>query len=228
MPDNDKTKVSTGGGAAPPPDESKTLQARLSIERRMGKAVNGEVMNLLFGSQLLVGRDNSCEITLPDDRISRKHVLIRIDPDAIRLSDLGSTNGTTRNGEQVTEEIIVESGDVVCMGQSQTFQVRIVEREGVVTSVRMASGTRAYLLVPQEMIMGFADSKNQDVDLMIYDPQILPRHARIEYFTGQIFLISLDESTPALVNSNPVREAELRHNQVIEMGDTQMRFEKSE
>ncbi len=224
MPDNDKTRVSAGG--APPPEEGKSLAARLSIERRMGKSVNGEVMNLLFGSQLLVGRDNSCEITLPDDRISRKHVLIRIDPDAVRLSDLGSTNGTTRNGEQVNEEIIVESGDVVCMGQSQTFQIRIVEREGMVTSVRMASGDRAYLLIPQEILIGCSDSQNEDVDFMVYDPAILPRHARIEYFTGQIFIISLDESKPAIVNSNPVREAELRTNHMIELGDTLMRFER--
>ncbi|MFO8058365.1 MAG: FHA domain-containing protein [bacterium] len=223
MPDEDKTRVSKGGG---PPEESMALPARLSIERRMGKTVNGEVMNLLFGSQLLVGRDQSCEINLPEDRISRKHLLIRIDPDAVRLSDLGSTNGTTRNGEQVTEEIIVESGDVVCMGQSQTFQIRIVEREGMITSVRMARESLAYLLAPQELIIGRADEKNRDVDFMIYDPDILPRHARIEYFTGQVFLISLDEEKPAIVNSNPVREAELRHNQMIELGNTLMRFER--
>lgn len=223
--DNSHTRVTTAGPAVP--DHAKSLKARLVFERRMGRTIEGEMMHLLFGNQLLVGRDKTCEIPIIDDRISRKHVLIRIDPDAVRLSDLGSTNGSTRNQEQITEEIILDSGDLVTFGQAKTFETRITEREGIITSVRLASGAEAYLLIPQEFIIGFADPAAAGVDLKIYDPAIIPRHARIEFFAGQTFIISLDPDRPVIVNGAPAREIEIRNNYLIEIGDTLLRFERT-
>ena len=225
MADNSHTRVTTAGPAVP--EHAKSLKARLVFERRMRRTIEGEMMHLLFGNQLLVGRDKTCEIPIIDDRISRKHVLIRIDPDAVRLSDLGSTNGSTRNQEQITEEIILDSGDIVTFGQAKTFETRITERDRIITSVRLASGPEAYLLVPQEFIIGFADPAAADVDLKIYDPAIIPKHARIEFFAGQTFIISLDPDRPVIVNGAPARELEIRNNYLIEIGDTLLRFERT-
>ena len=225
MPENnDHTRVTTRGHS--PEDSGKTLKTRLHIERRMGRNVEGESITILFGTQMLVGREKSCEIPILEDRISRKHALLKIDQDAVKLVDLGSTNGTTRNNEPVTEEIIVVGGDQICFGQAQTFETRIVERDGVITSVRLASGPDAYLLSPREFIIGFAGPEGDDVDLKIYDPSILPRHAYIEFFAGQIFIVSLDPAQPVIVNANPVRELEIRNNYLLELGNTMLRFEK--
>jgi len=221
MDDNSHTRVSTSGGAT---DEGKPVKAWIHIERRMGRPVEGEAVNILFGNQMLVGREKSCEIFLQDDRVSRKHAILKIDPDAARLSDLGSTNGTTRNDEPVTEEIIVETGDLVSFGNARTYEVRIVEKDGIITSTRLASGKDAYLLVPQEFFIG-SGGEGQEVDLKIYDPAMLPCHARVEYFTGRTFIVSMDPDKPVLVNSNPVREIEVRKNYMVEIGDTMLRFE---
>jgi pSer/pThr/pTyr-binding forkhead associated (FHA) protein len=223
MAGNEHTRFSTGG---PAPDDGRPVSARLTIDRRMGRPVQGESITILFGSQMLVGRDRTCEIFVNDDRISRKHAIIRIDHDTVRLSDLGSTNGTTRNSEPVTDEIIVESGDRICMGRAITYEVRTVIRDGAIGSVRLASGADGYLLAPQELIIGFADPKNDDVDLKLYDPSILPRHARIEFFTGMTFIVSLDPDKPVVVNSSPVREIEIRNSYLIEIGDTLLRWER--
>jgi len=223
MPDNDQTRISTHGGGT---GEGKPIRARLCFERRMGRAVNGEQFNLLFGSQMLIGRDKAADITIVDDRISRKHALIRIDPDAVRVSDVGSTNGTRRNGEPVTEEIILQNGDRVCLGEARTFETRIVEREGIITSVRLASGNQGFLLAPREVLIGHASPPDPELDLMIYDPKLRPRHASIEFFTGQIFINTLDPARPVIVNSSPVRELELRNGFLIELGDTLLRFER--
>jgi pSer/pThr/pTyr-binding forkhead associated (FHA) protein len=225
MPDqNNHTRVSTS--SALPGEEGRAVKARLSIESRMGRPVKGEAITILFGNQMLIGREKSCDIFLDDDRISRKHSLLRIDPDAARLADLGSTNGTTRNDEPVGEEIIIESGDLICFGQARTFEAKIVSRDESITSLRLASGADAWLLVPQEIIIGFADPKTEDVDFRIYDPKILPRHARIEYFAGRAFIVTLEGSRPVVVNGNPVREIEIRNNYLIELGGTLMRFER--
>lgn len=223
MTDNSHTRVTSRRAV---PETGRTLKALLCFERRMGRPVENEMITLLFGAELLVGRDKACDITIVDDRISRKHALLRIDPDAVRLSDLGSTNGSFRNQQPVTEEIILQNGDLVNFGQARTYETRIVERDGVISSVRLASGTEAFLLIPQDIIIGFADPATEDVDLKIYDPKILPRHARLEFFTGQTFLLAMDPDHPVLVNGSPVREIEIRHNFLIELGDTLLRFER--
>ena len=225
MPGNDSTRISTHGPVA---EDGRALGARIFIERRMGRLVSGEELRLLFGAQMMVGRDKTCDICVPDDRISRKHALIRIDGDAVRLADLGSTNGSTRNDERVNDEIIIETGDQVQFGQAVTYDVRIVERNGAISSVRLANGSEGYLLVPQELIIGFADPKNLDVDLKIYDPSILPRHARIEFFSGMTYILSLNPDRPVVVNSAPVREIELRNDFLIEIGDTLIRWERDQ
>lgn len=224
MDDNDHTRVSTSGGS----DPEKPVTTVMHFERRMGRPVENEKINIIFGNQMLVGREKACEIFLPDDRISRKHALIRIDPDAVRLSDLGSTNGTSRNNAILSEEIILNNGDVIDFGKARKFEARIVDNEETITSVRLASGRAAFLLVPQEFVIGFADPTVSDVDLKIYDKKISSRHARIEYFAGRAFMISLDPDNPVVVNSNPVREIEIKNNYMIEIGDTLLRFERPE
>lgn len=222
MGGNDTTRI---GGALE--REAKTLCASLHLESRMGRPVQNESINLVFGIQMLIGRDKSCEISLNDDRISRKHAHVRIDSDAVRFSDLGSTNGSTRNGDPVTEEIILETGDELCLGNAWTFQVRIVSRDERITSIRLAGDADVFLLVPQDFIIGFADPQAEDVDFKIYDPSILPRHAKIEVFAGHSFITSLDPDRPISVNSKPARETEIKNNYLIELGKTLLRFERS-
>ena len=218
----DRTRVSTTVGSG---TERHTLRARLIFEVRAGVPVQGESLNLLFGAQMLIGRDESCEIPILDNRISRKHALIRIDPDAIRLVDLGSTNGTVRNGEPVTEEIILMNRDRIEFGRALTFETRVIEREGHVTSVRLASGPVAYLLAPAEALIGRAEPGNRSCDLLIYDPALELRHARFEHFYGNTFVVSLEEKNSVRINGKPVKELEIHHNQLLELGKTLIRYE---
>jgi len=51
----------------------------------------------------IIGRSPSCNLTLEDPLVSRKHVQIEIDEDGATLGDLGSRNGTLVNGEPVFE-----------------------------------------------------------------------------------------------------------------------------
>jgi pSer/pThr/pTyr-binding forkhead associated (FHA) protein len=219
----DRTRVTTTGGSDGP--ERQTLRVRLVFEVRAGTPVKGEVLNLLFGNQMLVGREPTCEIPILDNRISRKHALLRIDPDAIRLTDLGSTNGTIRNGEPVTEEIIVMNRDRIDFGQVRTFETRVIERDGHLTSIRLAAGADAYLLAPVEVLIGRADPQNRACDLLIYDPALELRHARLEHFYGNTFVVSLNEKNPVRVNGKPVKELEIHSGQLIELGKTLIRYE---
>jgi DNA-binding winged helix-turn-helix (wHTH) protein len=70
---------------------------------------------------LVVGRDPSCEIVVPERQVSRYHARIMPNPEGIVLEDLGSKNGTHTNGEQVKNPIVLQDGDVIQIALAQEF-----------------------------------------------------------------------------------------------------------
>jgi len=57
--------------------------------------------------ELIIGRSDSCDVTVPDSNVSRRHCSISERPDdAFLVVDLDSTNGTWYEGGQVTEQEI--------------------------------------------------------------------------------------------------------------------------
>ena len=83
----------------------------------------GQVINL--GTVVLsLGREATNNVVLNDPEISRRHA--RILPQGapgmagagFLLEDLNSTNGTFVNGQPVTGRVLLQSGDVIQMGES--------------------------------------------------------------------------------------------------------------
>jgi pSer/pThr/pTyr-binding forkhead associated (FHA) protein len=72
---------------------------------------------------LLVGRDETCTIQIGDDRVSRRHVEIRLVPDdgSFRARDLGSANGTLLNDQPLAAEAVLADGDVLTLGTTELF-----------------------------------------------------------------------------------------------------------
>lgn len=70
----------------------------------------------------VLGRDETCDIVLPDSGVSRRHAELVVDhPGGVtRLSvrDLGSTNGTFVDGRRITHEVL-GPGNVVTLGRSR-------------------------------------------------------------------------------------------------------------
>jgi DNA-binding NtrC family response regulator len=64
---------------------------------------------------LVIGRAAPSDITIPDPNLSRTHAQFTWDDDAIWVEDLGSTNGTKKNGKKI-DRTRVEPGDVVTIG----------------------------------------------------------------------------------------------------------------
>ena len=66
---------------------------------------------------ITVGREEGNDIQLNDERISRFHSKIQLDHDRMVLTDLGSTNGTKVNGEDIQLRIL-RYGDLIAVGRS--------------------------------------------------------------------------------------------------------------
>lgn len=70
----------------------------------------------VVGDQCVVGRHTDSSICIPDGRLSRQHLMIARYGDVFVVSDAGSSNGTTLNGQQLKDPIALKKGDVLELG----------------------------------------------------------------------------------------------------------------
>lgn len=71
----------------------------------------------------VVGRREDADFRIPLTDVSRKHCRFIKDGDTLILEDLGSSNGTFRNGERI-KDVELEPGDTIQIGPVQ-FVVQI-------------------------------------------------------------------------------------------------------
>jgi hypothetical protein len=84
---------------------------------------SGRTYELTQGTHV-IGRGQESSFRLPDTGVSRRHLEISWDGQSATLSDLGSTNGTTVNGNPV-QTWQLNDGDVVRVGHSSlVFRTR--------------------------------------------------------------------------------------------------------
>jgi len=72
------------------------------------------------GHRLAVGRLSDNDVQLDEGSVSSRHAEIVVDDGAAVLRDLGSTNGTFLNGEQVVGEASLREGDEIYFGSVRT------------------------------------------------------------------------------------------------------------
>jgi hypothetical protein len=70
---------------------------------------------------MVVGREPSCDIVIPDRRVSRRHARFQHSPDGVLLEDLSSKNGTHYNGRTIRDPILLKDGDIVQVALAQQF-----------------------------------------------------------------------------------------------------------
>jgi len=101
-------------------------QTRVSPQRREGwlavlvEVVSGPDVGRWFESrepESALGRASDCQIALSDPDVSRRHAAIYAEGESLRLEDLGSTNGTFRNGKRVLKAPL-RHGDTIEMGST--------------------------------------------------------------------------------------------------------------
>ena len=70
---------------------------------------------------LVLGRDASCDITIPNRQVSRLHAKVTPTEDGVILEDLRSKNGTHRNGKPISGPVLLSDGDVIHIALAQKF-----------------------------------------------------------------------------------------------------------
>jgi DNA-binding NtrC family response regulator len=82
-------------------------------------------------SRLLTGKSATCQLCLTDPSVSRRHAAFDVVDRRLRLTDLGSSNGTFVNGISVVE-VYLDGGEFVRMGQT-VFHVQQEDKGKEVT-----------------------------------------------------------------------------------------------
>jgi pSer/pThr/pTyr-binding forkhead associated (FHA) protein len=79
----------------------------------------------LAAPRVLVGRSPACDAVLDDPTVSRQHALLLRAGGEVTVRDLGSTGGTTVNGEPVLDHRVLRHGDLLGFaGVSLAFETR--------------------------------------------------------------------------------------------------------
>jgi hypothetical protein len=71
---------------------------------------------------VVLGRDSTCDIVIPDRQVSRYHARITPTKEGMILEDLGSKNGTHCNGTALKAPLVLQDGDMVQIALAQQFQ----------------------------------------------------------------------------------------------------------
>lgn len=85
---------------------------------RVSSGFNQGALVPLSRKKSILGRSFRACIPLEDDRVSREHAKIVFENGKFFLSDMGSTNGTFLNNEQVNSVKEVKPGDLIRIGNS--------------------------------------------------------------------------------------------------------------
>ena len=75
----------------------------------------------MLNDSLLIGRDANCDVPVINRQVSRRHALLTRASEGVLLEDLGSKNGTHRNGKGVTGPVLLKDGDVIQIALAQKF-----------------------------------------------------------------------------------------------------------
>lgn len=81
----------------------------------------------LAEGEFVVGRGETCQLSLDDPMVSRNHGRLRVTPEDVQIEDLGSRNGVKVNGERIQAPRKLEHGDQIVIGGQE--MVLLLRRE---------------------------------------------------------------------------------------------------
>jgi hypothetical protein len=91
--------------------ETRQRESAMLVLQRGSEA--GRVWVLDRTQPITIGRNEDCDVVLPDRQVSRYHARVLWQGDRFVVEDLGSKNGTHVNGQEATAPIELQDGDEI-------------------------------------------------------------------------------------------------------------------
>ncbi len=157
----------------------------------------------------VIGRREDCDLRIPLGDVSRKHCRMIMDGQNIRVEDLGSSNGTYRNGERI-QQTELQAGDTLQVGPV-VFVVQVDgtpaddDLQPVTVQTAAASSAKERSVVGDDVTIDAASSGDSAVPGE-FDPM-----EALEANEGSAFDFQIDESQ----HGTPIDLEESGHDQTV-------------
>ena len=174
------------------------------------------------------GRDHANDITVESDVVSRHHAQLERRGGQYEISDLGSTNGLTRDGKRV-ERVLLEPGDVLEIGRTITVEYRGAEESvgaGAGMGVFGGEGARPTTVIRLPGQQSVTIGRSEDADVSLVHPQVNREHARLDVQQGRYVIEDLGSASGTFVNGQRVQQQVLAEGDVVRIGPHRMLFEQ--
>jgi DNA-binding NtrC family response regulator len=129
--------------------------AQLEIVHSTDSEQVGRRVALTAAESLVIGRASEYGVRIADARLSRSHLRIAWDPihSGFRFADLNSANGTFKNGQPVTDGLLID-GDVLRIGDTLLVVEGDPERVSATSRAHQAARAALPLLILGETGVG--------------------------------------------------------------------------
>lgn len=118
---------------------------------------------------ITIGRNEDCDVVLPDRQVSRYHARVAWQDDQFVVEDLGSKNGTHVNGQEVSEPTELFDGDEIQI--ALRFKIAFVDA-GATAPLTM-EGTEPGLRLDQETRQVWVSGSQIDPPLSLHQFRLL-------------------------------------------------------
>ncbi len=132
------------------------IEAELHV---IGGKHSGQVIPL-NRRKFLIGRESDCQLRPNSELVSRHHCVFGIDEYSVRLRDLGSTNGTTVNGDRIVKETTLVAGDRIVVGNLE-FEFRVLNPATAAGDETVVSNTETVMEIAAQKEGEQADTAEQ-------------------------------------------------------------------
>ncbi len=173
--------------------------------------------------ELLIGREENCDIPLPDRQVSRSHARIFWENESYHIEDLKSKNGTHLNGEDVVGIAALEDGDEIQI--ALRFKLAFVDAGA--TAPLSLDDSLPGLLLEMETRQVWVNNKPIDPPLSLHQYRLL--HALWESGGGvvtreAIINIVWPEASGEGVSEQAIDALVRRLRERIDEGDAEYRY----
>lgn len=229
------------------------MGVRLTVKMK-GEAGGAEKAKtvMLDEETILLGRDQSCQVVLAQQAVSRNHARISRDGTLFFVEDLGSSFGTQINGAKLPkgEKRLLRNGDVIAIAQfdvifdrvadvseDQSGKTMFVSRKVVKDVMKglAAGGENAFFRVmngPREgQKIEVADAQEyvfgrdaESADIVLQDDLVSRRHAKVRRDWSGTHVEDLDSRNGIKVNKKRTKKATLKDRDEVEIGGVKLLF----
>jgi ABC-type multidrug transport system ATPase subunit len=189
------------------------------------------------GKTAVLGRMGGAnDIAIDNPYVSSRHLNLRAAGERLEVTDVGSSNGTYLNDQQLTlgKAYFIGKNQQLYIGNSNVFLELVDENNSGISGHQGGSaassakadgnkGLRALLSTKNEIIIG----RSQECDLVINDPSVSRRHAKVYNKGGQIYVDDLGSVNGVYVNKSKVSSSVLKDSDTLYIGIHPFSLEKS-